>query len=124
MRTCISIEGDRSGVEEDFQSVKDAASFMVSGESIIKPQLLFQVWFHNLVFPPPAPAPTPALPTQSIMPLEYSIGTPPWPQMPVFIMAFLNSLPPSPAPTLSSSHAAFMAFHCRSSSSCLFSFNL
>ena len=67
----------------------------------------------------PCPNP-PVLPTQSTKPLAYSMGTPP-PRsgilhVPVFIIAFLNNLPPSPTPTLSSSHAAAIALYCLSNS--------
>ena len=85
----------------------------------IHPTKSLQSLFHPLsqILPSPAPAP----PTHSTIPLEYSIGTPPprcgMLQTPVFIIAFLNNRPPSPAPTRSSSHASRMLFHCRSSSS-------
>lgn len=72
------------------------------------------------LLPPPVP---PVLPTHSTSPLAYSIGTPlPSPcsgilHVPVFSILFLNNLPPSPTPTLSSSQAAAIELYCLSNSS-------
>lgn len=83
--------------------------------------------FHSesqiLAFPPTPPI-TPTLPIHSVMPLAYSIGMPPprsgMLHVPVFICAFLNKRPPSPAPTRNSSFAAAIALYCLSSSSSRF----